>query len=248
MNCKNCDSSIDSNFCAHCGQNTKVDKLNLPNFLTEISDSVFQLNRGLFYTIKELFIRPGHAIREFIQGKRKGYFKPVAYVLTLSTLYFLISQISDHPTLIDDFISGYSNAGEDEGLKTNSSPILNWLSDNYAYTTLLLLPLFSLATYLSFSGLGQNYLEHIVINSYITGQQAIIYSFFMIIGVLINKEDITVLAAVIICTLFNYWTFSQFYKNVKSFKIVFRLILSYILYIVFLSIFLIAFTFKSLIK
>ncbi|SNR54107.1 Protein of unknown function [Maribacter sedimenticola] len=246
MNCKNCDNLTSGKFCANCGQNTKVDKLNLPNFLTEISDSVFQLNRGLFYTIKELFNRPGHAIRGFIQGRRKEYFKPIAYVLTLSTIYFIISQLSDHPTLIDDFLAGYSNGGEERGLETNSSPILNWLSDNYAYTTLLLLPLFSFATYLSFNGLGQNYLEHIVINSYITGQQAIIYSFLMIIGVLINREDITILAAVIICTMFNYWTFSQFYSNTKGFKIIFRLLLAYILYVVFVSIFLIAFTFKSL--
>ncbi|TDS20749.1 uncharacterized protein DUF3667 [Maribacter caenipelagi] len=245
MNCKNCDNLTSGKFCANCGQNTRVDKLNLPNFLTEISDNVFQLNRGLFYTIKELFARPGHTIRGFIQGRRKEYFKPIAYVLTLSTIYFFISQLSDNATLIDNFLAGYSNGGEEHGLETNSSPILNWLSDNYAYTTLLLLPLFSFATYLSFNGLGQNYLEHIVINSYITGQQAIIYSFFMIIGVLIDKEDITVLAAVIICAIFNYWTFSQFYSNTKGFIIIFRLFLSYILYVVFVSIFLIAFTLKS---
>ena len=77
MNCKNCDKIVDGNFCAHCGQNIKVDKLNLPNFLTEVSDSVFQLNGGLFYTIKELFVRPGHTIREFLIGRRKGHFKPI---------------------------------------------------------------------------------------------------------------------------------------------------------------------------
>jgi len=245
MNCKNCDNIIDGNFCAHCGQSVKVDKLNLPNFLAEISDSVFQLNRGLLYTIKELFTRPGHAIRGFIQGKRKEYFKPIAFVLTLSTVYFFVSQLSDHPTLIDDFITGYSDGGEVNGLETNSSSILNWLSDNYAYTTLLLLPLFSLATFLSFNGLGQNYLEHIVINSYITGQQAIFYSFFMIIGVVISNEDVTVLLAIMSSLVFNYWTFSQFYQHTKGFKIILRLILTYILYIVFISIFLMAFTFGS---
>jgi len=142
MNCKNCDNKIEGNFCTYCGQNVKVDRLNLPNFLTEISDSVFQLNRGLFYTIKELFIRPGHAIRDFIQGKRKEYFKPITYVLTLSTLYFLVSQISDNPTLIDDFFSGAT-----DGVQGKNSiakfPLVEWLSDNYAYTTLLLIPIFS---------------------------------------------------------------------------------------------------------
>jgi len=245
MKCKNCDNLVNGNFCTHCGQNTKVDKLNLPNFLTEISDSVFQLNRGLFYTIKELFTRPEHTIREFIQGKRKEYFKPIAFVLTLSTVYFLVSQISDHPTIIDDFLSGYSDGGDERGLSTNSPPILNWLSDNYAYTTLLLLPIFSFASYLSFHGLGQNYLEHIVINSYITGQQAIFYSFFMIIGMLIGNEDLTVLAAVLVSTLFSFWAFSQFYVNTKRIKIIFRLLLAYILYVVVVSVILMVFTFGT---
>lgn len=245
MNCKNCNKQIEDNFCAHCGQNTKVDKLNLPNFLTELSDSVFQVNRGLFYTIKKLFTKPGHTIREFLEGKRKEHFKPIAFVLTLSTVYFIVSQISDHPTLIDDFISGISNGGEERGLSTNSSPILKWLSDNYAYTALLLLPIFSFASYLSFLGSGQNYLEHIVINSYITGQQAIFYSFCMVIGVLIKNEDIMVLVAVITSVIFTFWAFSQLYSNSKRIKIALRLLLAYILFWVFTSVFLIAIMFGT---
>jgi len=183
------------------------------------------------YSIKELLIRPGHTIREFILGKRKDHFKPIAFVLVMSTIYFLVSKISDHPTLIDDFLAGFSAGGEERGLSTNSSTILIWLSDNYAYTTLLLIPLFSLASYISFLGLGRNYLEHIVINSYITGLQAIFYSFFMFIGVIINNEDFTVLLAVIVSILYCYWSFSQFYNDTKRIKIILRLLLTYILYV-----------------
>ncbi|UZO82386.1 DUF3667 domain-containing protein [Aquimarina sp. ERC-38] len=243
MYCKNCDHLLHDNFCARCGQNAKVDRLNFPSFLTEISDSIFQLNRGFLYTIKELFTRPGHTIRDFIQGKRKNHFKPIAFVLTLSTIYFFVSQIFDNSTLIDDFITGYSDGGDEHRLKASSSSILNWLSNNYAYTTLLLLPLFSLASFISFNGFGQNYLEHMVINSYITGQQAIFYSLFMIMGVIIKNEDITVLLAVITCFLFNCWAFSQFYLDKKRIKVISRLIISYFLYIFFISVFLIVLTF-----
>ena len=140
MTCKNCDNEVIGNFCAHCGQNIKVGKLNIPNFLTEISDDVFQLNRGLLYSIKELFIRPGHTIREYIEGKRKEHFKPIAFVLIMSTVYFLVSKISDRSTFITDLILGFSGGSVEGGLSINS--FLNWLSDNYAYTALLLLPFF----------------------------------------------------------------------------------------------------------
>ena len=245
MNCKNCDNIVDGNFCTHCGQNSKVDKLNLPNFLTEISDSVFQLNRGLLYTIKELFTRPGNAIRDFIQGKRKEYFKPIAYVLTLSTIYFLVSQISDSPTLIDDFLSGASEGVQDKDSITKF-PIVDWLSNNYAYTTLLLIPIFSLASFISFLGLGRNYLENIVINSYITGQQAIFYCLFMLIGVSFDINDFTVLAAVTISVLFNFWTYIQFFNGTKKIFVIFRLILTYVLFYILFSIILMAIIFPFL--
>ena len=61
MNCKNCDQIVGGNFCTHCGQSTKIDKVNLPNFVRELSDSVFQINKGFFYTLKALFVRPGHS-------------------------------------------------------------------------------------------------------------------------------------------------------------------------------------------
>ena len=236
MRCKNCDSSFDGSFCNSCGQNSRVDKINISNFLSELSDSVFQINRGLFFTVRELFLRPGHSIREFIQGKRKNHFKPIAYVFALSTVYFLVSQISDSPTMIDDFFSGFNKAGEERELPTNSSVIINWLSNNYAYTTLLLLPLFSLATYLSFQGTKHNYLEHIVINSYVIGQQAIFYSFFMVIGVITTKVDLTVMAAVVISVLFNFWTFCQFFKDRKPIIVILRLIFAYFIYLILVSI------------
>lgn len=245
MNCKNCDNKVDANFCTHCGQNAKVDKLNLPNFLTEVSDSVFQLNRGLFFTIKELFTRPGHAIRDFIQGKRKEYFKPIAYVLTLSTIYFLVSQISDSPTFISEILSGASDGAQGKD-SISKFPIEEWLTNNFAYTTLLLIPIFSLASFISFLGLGRNYLENIVINSYIAGQQAIFYSLFMVIGAIFDIHDLITLPAVIIAVLFNFWAYVQFFTNAKKGIVIIRLFLTYLIFQILSFIILIAIIFPFL--
>lgn len=233
MKCKNCENEFQGNFCNQCGQNNRVNKLTLKTFLEELSDSIFQVNHGLFFTIKSLFTRPGNSIREFLDGKRKEYFKPIAFVLTLSTVYFLVSQFSDSPTLIDDFLSGYSAGGIEKDITKEKSPIIIWLSDNYAYTTLLLIPIFSLASYISFLGLKRNYLEHIVINSFVTGQQAIFYSIFMVLGVLSGKEDKTTLIAVIISMLFNYWTYNQFFSKEKKGLVVLRFLLTYFLFYIF---------------
>lgn len=232
MNCKNCGHNIDGNFCSHCGQSSKVGRINLSNFINEVTESVFQINKGFFYTIKELFLRPGNSLKEFLNGKRKNHFKPIAYVLTLSTMYFLITQVTDQNTWMDDLISGWVNGatGPAEGMQPPT--IFIWFSKNYAYSSLLLLPVFSLASYLSFLKFGTNYLEHIVINSYITGQQAIFYSLFAIVTTVIESDVIEVLS-LLLSVSYTCWVFWHFFSEGNRTMNLLRSIMTYTLYLIF---------------
>ncbi|MFM9951502.1 MAG: DUF3667 domain-containing protein [Saprospiraceae bacterium] len=232
MNCKNCGHRVDEKFCSHCGQNSKVDRINFPNFLNEVSESVFQINKGFFYTLRELFVRPGNTLKEFINGKRKNHFKPIAYVLTLSTVYFLITQVTNQKTLMDDAVSGWmiGATGQNSGVEINK--ITTWFSKNYAYSTLLLLPVFSIASYLSFFKFGKNYLEHIVINSYITGQQAIFYALFAIVGTVIESDVIEVFS-LLVSISYTLWVFWQFFSEGNRMMVILRSIMTYMLYLIF---------------
>ncbi len=237
MKCKNCDSELIGNFCSNCGQTKKVSKITWPFFLAEISDNIFQINRGLFYTLKELFVRPGQTIRFFIEGKRKNYFKPIAYAFTLSTLFFIIARHFESGTFISDAISGYSAAANDfeEGSRTAKIdgkilPKLNWFADNYAVTVLLLLPIFSLASYISFLKAGWNYLEHFVINAYITGQQAIIYSISALLTPLFTDNDTLITITLYISMIYNVVVFWQFFKELKRGAVILRTIATYLIY------------------
>ena len=232
MNCKNCGHSIDGKFCSHCGQNSKVGRITLPNFLNEVAESVFQIDKGFFYTLRALFVRPGNSLKEFLNGKRKNHFKPIAYVLTLSTLYFLITQITNQNTWMDDLISGWVNleTGQPKGIQAPA--ILIWFSKNYAYSSLLLLPIFSLASYLSFLKSGKNYLEHIVINSYITGHQAIFYALFAIAGTVI-ESDVIEMFPLLVAISYTCWVFWQFFSEGNRMMNILRSIMTYILYLIF---------------
>jgi len=232
MNCKNCGKIIEGNFCSHCGQNSKVGKVNLSNFLSEISESVFQINKGLFFTIKELLVRPGPCVKEFLNGKRKNHFKPIAYVLTFSTLYFLISRLTGENTWMNDVISGFSEAANDAKRDKEIPSLLAWLSENFAYANLLLLPIFSFASYLSFFGFKRNYLEHIVLNSYVTGQQAIFYSIFILIEIFIDSKYLE-LMPVLISVVYASWVYWQFFIKGNRIINILRLVLAYVLYIIF---------------
>lgn len=232
MNCKNCGHPIEGNFCSNCGQKTNVDRITLSNFLGEVSETVFQINRGFFYTLKELSIRPGHSLNEFLEGKRKNHFKPMAYVLTLSTLYFIIAQLTNQNTVLQEIISGWMQGVSEKDSVEQTPAIISWLSKNYAYTTLLLLPVFSLSSYLSFKRFGKNYLEHVVINAYITGQQAVIYSIFTLIGFVLEYEIIEAISF-FSAIIYSIWSLVQFFSEGNTVVNILRTILTYFLYSIF---------------
>ena len=242
MHCKNCGHKIDGNFCSQCGQNSNVSRITLGGIAQELSENLFQVNRGLFFTIKELFLRPGLSIDDFIDGKRKNHVKPIAYVLTLSTLYFLVTKFTGQNTYLDDFISGFKVGVSESNSGMELLNVVTWLAQNYAYGALLLMPIFSFASYLVFYGFGKNYLEHMVLNSFVTGQQAIFYAVFAIVGKLVDHE-ILELIPFVFSVSYAYWVFWQFFPKGSRWGNVLRSTAAYLLYLLFNLIFFIWITF-----
>ena len=227
MNCKNCEQIADGKFCANCGQKTSVERINFANFLKELSSSVFQINKGLFYTLKELFVRPGDSIRDYLSGKRKYHFKPIAYAFTLSTIYFLLSKSLEGQTYLDDALGGFLNY--DSEIPSNQLATIKWLSKHFAYIMLTCLPFYAFATFIAFWGSGFNYLEHIILNAYIIGQQAIFYAISSILLPITNNHDFLVFIIPLISVGYAIAVFWQFFSKQSRLGIIFRSILTYLL-------------------
>jgi len=224
MICKNCEQNFSGNFCYNCGQKSKVERINFNYIINEIPNSLFQLNRGIIYTIKELLIRPGHSIREFLSGKRIHHYKPIPFLLITTTIYVLSTYLLGNDTFIDEFINAFK-LGRNDANKTISVKILDWISKHQAYVSLIILLLFSTSTYIAFSKSCYNYFEHLVINFYITGQQMLIY---LIFGALHLHEDLIFLIGVI----YNFWVFNQLFKNKKFIKKFGLILLSYFIFLI----------------
>ncbi len=232
MNCKNCQEAISGNFCTHCGQSTTVDKINLTNFLKEASGSIFQINKGVIFTIKELFIRPGETIQDYLKGKRKYYSKPIAYAFALSTIYFLISRFFGSTTFINEFASGWALGITDSATEESQQMlILDWFDRNYGYTVLLLLPIFSLASYLAFRKFKMNYLEHMVLNAYITGHQAIFYTLFAIVTGIFGEHDSIEIGGLLVSIGYAFMVFWQFFTGPSRLGVVIRTAGTYLFYL-----------------
>lgn len=87
--CKNCGMHFTGNFCPYCGQKSNTRRLTFLNMIEDAFALLTNLDNGILRTITELFWRPGYMIRDYIQGKRKGYMKPLSLLFCISTFYYV---------------------------------------------------------------------------------------------------------------------------------------------------------------
>ncbi|MEE9372831.1 MAG: hypothetical protein V3V00_07225 [Saprospiraceae bacterium] len=122
---------------------------------------------------------------------------------------------------MSDLVSGLAEGALDLENSIEMPTMLFWISKNFAYVTLLFIPISSFATYMSFSGFGRNYIEHIVSNSYIVGQQAIFYSIFILFKQYSNSDYLEIIP-VTIFVCYAFCVFWQFFKEGNRIFNIFR--------------------------
>jgi hypothetical protein len=246
--CKNCHQEVHQRYCANCGQKTSVEPLTMKRLMTEISDNVFQINHGLFFSIKEFTLRPAQGIENYLSGQRKQYFQPIAYAFTLATLFFILVKLTGHSTFVEQLFEGYLMGveKEDELMSPGNLGLIARVSNNYAYTILLLVPVFALASKIAFFNEKRNYLEHLVLNLYITGHQSIIYGIFAILGLLVDYVDVMEIITLFLSMFYAFFVFCHFFKNTHILIRLIQVLISYLIAMVFLAIFLgVAFSINS---
>jgi hypothetical protein len=79
VRCKNCGRRVDHRFCAHCGQKTDTRRLDGETLLDELIEVGSHASNRLLHTIREMIVRPGEAIRDYLNGRRKTYQDPISF-------------------------------------------------------------------------------------------------------------------------------------------------------------------------
>ena len=231
--CKNCNKKFIGQYCNYCGQSAHTHDINLSYVWHEIQHGLFHIDKGIIYTTKELFTRPGHSIKEYIAGKRVKHFKPIGYLIILSTIYVLLAHLlkiefSSGKAYITLNGAGNVKSSEVSDIVTNT---IEWIKEHYAYSTLILLPVISFSTYLAFRKSKYNYLKHLILNCFIAGQRTIIFILILpILAVVKDKEAISFIENIetLIWVALMTWTYIQFFDNNTILKNVILTLLSYI--------------------
>jgi len=224
-NCLNCNKVITGKFCDNCSQSASTHRFSLTHvFQHDFIHGIFHFDKGFFYTIKELFTRPGHSIREYVQGKRVKHFNYFSTIIILITIGYFMKKWAkvDATVLYDD--------------KKTVEGLLKVLKDYSKITVFLTVPIISIVSYLFFRKSKQNYTENLVLNMYLLCGTLIISLLLTTSLILTDNKDFLIsvnyLAAVLTflyVLIFYYQYFSVF--GLKKYKLIIRVIIIAILYL-----------------
>lgn len=126
--CRKCGAELNGDFCSQCGTPRVLQRVD-KNYIASEIISVINVEKGIFFTIKELLIRPGKAIHEFIHYDRNRLVKPILFIIVCSLVY----TIAQHFLRFED---GYANTRGAEN--SFVSTIFAWVQQNYGYANLLM--------------------------------------------------------------------------------------------------------------
>ncbi len=88
--CATCGTHYTGNYCPRCGQSAKIGRYSFKNAFLLFLDVWGLGNRGMFRSIRDLILRPGYMIRDYLSGMQMAYFPPFKMFFLLFTLALLI--------------------------------------------------------------------------------------------------------------------------------------------------------------
>lgn len=202
--CKKCESEFKGNYCSNCGNPHEIERINGPYIISEIA-SILNFQKGIFCTIKELLIRPGQNIRQFLTEDRNRLVKPIMFILICSLTYTIFQQIFK----FEDGYIGLQFDGSDSVI----SPIFQWIAQNYGYSNILLSLFVAAWIKIFYLKYDYNFYEIIILLLYISGMQMLMFS---LLGMLESLIKIPILSfGSYIVLIYAFWAIAQFYDKRK---------------------------------
>lgn len=102
MNCKNCQHPLKENahFCENCGAQVVTNKITFKNLFLDFFINVFGFDSKFFLTIRTIFFTPEKILKEYLDGVRKRYMNPFAFLAVSAGISLLVFNY-----FADDFIA-----------------------------------------------------------------------------------------------------------------------------------------------
>lgn len=234
--CANCSAKLQGAYCHNCGQKRMINRLSLKSVFSAIFKKIFDIESGLLFTIKEMFLRPGKVVQDYIQGGQMKYAKPVQFFFLTTALVFLAFGFSElYQENVNAFKEGFQlgYSGDDKSIPPYLQQLINrmvlWIKDVRTFI-ISSIPVYALVFKWMFRKAKLNYAEHFVFMLYITAMSNLVSLPFFLLGAYVKTIMVTV--GTIASLVYAVWAINRFYKA-SVFKGILAYLLATLLYFVF---------------
>lgn len=189
--------------------NQKLKRINSSYIIHEITH-ILHLESGFLFTVKELLIRPGKLVRNFIFEDRNKATKPVLFLIFSATVFMLIF----HFFHIDyQFFSLNLKIGNiDQYLEKKT--IGDWLNNHIGYASLFIGFLIALWIKVFFRKHNYNIYEITILLCYSIGQSILIILFFCLVEYFLKIKPIATIG-LFVGYIYVFWAIGQFFGEKK---------------------------------
>lgn len=199
MICKTCNTTITTKYCPECGQPSQLKRIDSHYIIHEISH-VLHFEKGILHTVKQLLVKPGKTVREFICEDRTRLVKPIIFIIITSLIYSIVV----HLFHIDSFI-----AYNDSNTESTADKIFKWGDAHSGYMNIAIGVFIAIWVKLFFKKHAFNLFEVLILLCFTTGTTMLIFSVFALIEGLTHLKIMAGagLAGIAYCT----WAIGQFF-------------------------------------
>lgn len=88
--CASCATVFQGNYCPRCGQSAQIGRFSFKKAFKLFLDVWGIGNRSMTRTIRDLLLRPGYMIRDYLKGMQSAYFPPFKMFFLLAALSLLV--------------------------------------------------------------------------------------------------------------------------------------------------------------
>lgn len=208
--CANCAAALATGqqYCGACGQSAPTRRLRSADVAAELVLALANVDHSVLSLLRDLFLRPGHVAREYVEGHRKRYFGPFAFLIVVVGLATVVMQTTNYLVITSRHTGGATAA---------TAAIANFLQQHVNLLILLQVPVMAGLCTIFFRSAKLNYAEHAVLAAYLACMRSI---FFMVVIIplwylLQAWPPVTALpyAYLLLWTLYFGFGASQFYPG-----------------------------------
>jgi len=182
ITCKNCGHVFQGVYCSNCGQKA-VEHLGGSFLLQKLREDLFDLDRGLLLTFRELFTHPGTMALNYIRGGTNRYYSPLKYLVFWTSATLILFSFTDTAQLNYSIKDLFVNSHKPFSSESGDDFVSFWSLMMFSYPNFYFIgfiPFLSIASYLLHLRSKFSLTEIVISNTYFCG---LLCSIGVIVGV-----------------------------------------------------------------